>query len=277
MARGLFHGRRADVGAGTQDQAYGLAYMNPLSWGVSSYGPVSYMCLGQDLTDAEMAARAYFPALSTLMQVTIQNVDRPPDLKPLVELIEQQWRASWPETARAWADGVVIRAHVRTQQRENDAYFVVITKHAEANYDGAIFRDGRTALVMGVFTPVGKLDEGHPGFVPILNNLRVNPQWKQLERQWWATRLRQPRPAGGRCGRGRYLDRGHDVRKLETARRHEGCGPRQVDQRHLGSPAVADALGRHRVAEPELQLRVGIAERGDHPDQQRQFQPDAGV
>lgn len=194
---GCFTGAALMWGAGTQDQAYGLAYMNPLSWGVSSYGPVSYMCLGQDLTDAEMAARAYFPAISPLMQVTIQNVDRPLELKPLVELIEQQWRASWPETAKAWADGVVIRAHVRTQQRENDAYFVVITKHAEANYDGAIFRDGRTALVMGVFTPVGKLDEGHPGFAPILNNLRVNPQWKQLERQWWATRLRQPRPAGG--------------------------------------------------------------------------------
>ncbi len=191
---GCFTGAGLMWGTGTQDEAYGLAFMDPLSWGMSTNGPVGYMCLGQDLTDAEMVSRAYFQAISGTMQVTIRDVQRAPELEPLTQLIGQAWRASWPASAKAWVDGVVIRAHVRTQQRENDAYIVVVTKHAEANYSGAVYRDGRTAMIMGIFTPVGKLDEGHPGFAPIINNLRVNPQWKQLETQWWVNKLNQPRP-----------------------------------------------------------------------------------
>ncbi|AHD03114.1 hypothetical protein [Leisingera methylohalidivorans] len=191
---GCFTGAGLIWGTGTQDEAYGLAFMDPLSWGMSTDGPAGYMCLGEDLTDAEMVSRAYFQAIATTLQVTIQDVQRAPELEPLTQLIGQAWRASWPATAKVWVDGVVIRAHVRTQQRENDAYFVVITKHAEANYSGAVYRDGRTAIIMGIFTPVGKLDEGHPGFAPIINNLRVNPQWKHLEQKWWEIKLRQPRP-----------------------------------------------------------------------------------
>lgn len=191
---GCFTGAGLMWGTGTQDEAYGLAFLDPLSWGMSTNGPVGYMCLGQDLTDAEMVSRVYFQAISNAMQVTIKDVQRAPELEPLTQLIGQAWRASWPASAKVWVDGVVIRAHVRTQQRENDAYIVVITKHAEANYSGAVYRDGRTAMIMGIFTPVGKLDEGHPGFAPIINNLRVNPQWKQLEHQWWVNKLNQPRP-----------------------------------------------------------------------------------
>lgn len=197
---GCFTGAEMMWGTGTQNEGYGIAFMDPISWGMSSTGPVRYMCLGQDLTDAEMVARTYFQAISGAMQVDIEDVQRAPELEPVVQLIGEGWRAGWPSSTNVWVDGVLVRARVRTQTRENDAYFVVISKHAEATHSGIQIRDGRTALILGIFTPVGKLDEGHPGFASVLNNLRANPQWKQLEQQWWVAKLQQPRPSGGGSG-----------------------------------------------------------------------------
>lgn len=198
---GCFTGAQLMWGAGTPDEAYGIAFLDPISWGMSTNGPVGYMCLGLDLTDAEMAARAYFQALSGTMQITIQDIQRPPEIAPLTQSIGQAWRAGWPASANVWVDGVVIRAHVRTQTGENEAYVLFITKHAEAQYaGGAVYRDGRTALILAALTPVGMLDQGHPGFAPIINNLRVNPQWQQIERQWWINKLNQPRPNAGGGG-----------------------------------------------------------------------------
>lgn len=189
--QGCFTGARLIWGAGTPDEAYGMAFMDPISWGMSSYGPSRYMCLPMDLTDAEAAARAYFDAISGALQVSITDMQRAPDIQPLVDAVGRVWNVSNVPGVRTWADGVVVTARVKTAERENDAAFIVVTKHIENQVDAStVFRDGRTALVLGFFTPVGKLEAGHPGFGVIMNNLRANPQWQQIEAQWWSTKIR---------------------------------------------------------------------------------------
>lgn len=203
---GCFTGARLIWGTGTEDEKYGIAFLDPVSWGVSTIGPSRYMCLQQDLTDAEMVMRAFFQMVSQVMQVTNIEVSRPPEIKPITDAIGQAWQRSWQMNGtptNAWADGVVIKARVRSQTAENDAYFVAFTKHSESNLGGAIFRDGRTVMIIGAFTPVGKLEEGHPGFAQVLNNLRVNPQWQQVEAQWMAARVQTARNANAAAARAR--------------------------------------------------------------------------
>lgn len=194
---GCFTGAKLVWGAGTQDEAYGVAFLDPMSWGVSNSGPVRFMCLQQDLTDAEAVMRSYFQVISGVLQVEILDVQRPPEIKPVTDMIAQGWQRSWQGgggmTAKTWADGIVIKARVKSATSENDAYVMAFTKHVEASYGQTTFRNGRTAMVISVFTPLGQLDQGHPGFAPILNNLRVNPQWQQVEAQWWSQKLRAGR------------------------------------------------------------------------------------
>ena len=185
---GCFTGARLIWGTGTQDEAYGMAFMDPISWGMSTNGPSRYMCLPQDLTDAEMVMRAYFQAISANLQVSIKDVQRPQELQPMAQMFGQAWKQSWPQ-ANAWVDAIVVRAQVQSSTRSNDAYFIVVTKHVEAQYGQTTIRDGRTAMILGIFTPVGELDKGHPGFAAIMNNLRSNPQWQQVEAQWWAQKM----------------------------------------------------------------------------------------
>ncbi len=188
-----FTGARLVWGAGTADQRYGMAFMDPVSWGMTSNGPSRHLCMPMDLTDAEMVMRAYFDAISATMQVTIRDVQRPAELQPLLDMVGGPWKAAWSH-AQAWVDGVVIEAGVQTSTGQHDAYFVAVTKHAQASHGQITARDGATALVMTFVTPPGELENGHPAFGAILNNLRVNPQWKQIEAQWWSQRLRQERP-----------------------------------------------------------------------------------
>lgn len=198
---GCFTGAKLVWGAGTKDETYGVAFMDPMSWGVSNSGPVRFMCLQQDLTDAEAVMRAYFQAVSSVMQVQILDVQRPQEIQPVTQMIGQNWQRSWQGggmMAKTWADGVLIKARVKSSSGENDAYVMAFTTHVESRYGQTMFRNGRTAMVVSLFTPVGKLEEGHPGFAPILNNLRVNPQWRKVEAQWWSQKLRTPRP--GRAG-----------------------------------------------------------------------------
>lgn len=197
---GCFTGARLVWGTGTPDDQYGIVFLDPMSWGMTSYGPSQYRCLPQDLPDAETAMRAYFQVISELMQVKIKTVQRPPDLQPLIDGFAQGWTTNVPN-ARTWVDGVVITATTTSETGANDAYILAITKHMEGGAGGSMFRTGQTAIVIGLYTPVGKLEEGHPAFGPILNNLQVNQQWQQLEAQWmrqyWASVLRRPNPPSG--------------------------------------------------------------------------------
>ncbi|MEL6208909.1 MAG: hypothetical protein AAFR44_01755, partial [Pseudomonadota bacterium] len=219
---GCFTGARLIWGAGTQDEAYGIAFMDPLSWGMSTIGPSRYMCLGQDMTDAETVMRTYFGALGGGLQVTVTDVQRPPEIQPLLDSITRASQTGFAGS-RTWADGVLVSAHVRSPTRENDAYFLVLTRHIENTFDaGTTFRDGRTAMILGVFTPVGKRDEGHPAFAAILNNLRVNPQWQQVEAQWWAQKLRQNRPQPGQAVTAKAGDTSIGDMMFESWQRREG-------------------------------------------------------
>ena len=195
--QGCFTGARLIWGAGTADEKYGVAFLDPMSWGMSTIGPSRYMCLPLDMTDAETAMRAYFDAISSALQVSITDVLRPAEIQPLIEATARANQTNLPNV-KTWADGVVITARVKSATQENDAYFLVITKHIENHIDANhVFRDGRTALVLGVFTPVGELEVGHPGFAAIFNNLRVNPRWQQVEAEWWRQKLKS---SGGGSG-----------------------------------------------------------------------------
>lgn len=186
-----FTGAKLIWGAGLKDETYGLAFLHPMSWGMSNQGPARFMCLPQDLTDAEMASRSYFQAVSHALQVQIKSVERPKDLAPFLDPVRQSWQASWAgNPAQAWVDGVVITADVATETSKNDGYFLIITKHVEMHYGQTVFRVGRTEMILGLFTPPGKLEKGHSAFGAILNNLRVNPQWQQVEAKWWSQKVR---------------------------------------------------------------------------------------
>ncbi|MEP3276644.1 MAG: hypothetical protein ABJN26_09835 [Stappiaceae bacterium] len=199
-AGGCFTGGQLIWGAGLKDQSYGLAFLDPLSWGATSFGPARNVCLQQDLPDAEAAARAFLQAISQGLRTEVKQVLRPPELAPLVETFSKAYISNLPGV-RTWVDGVVVTVSAQSQGVKNDGAFVFITHHIEGKAavgnTASQFRTGRTVIALGLFTPPGKLEAGHPAFGVILNNLRANPQWQQVVAKWWADRSRANRPAPG--------------------------------------------------------------------------------
>lgn len=198
---GCFTGARLVWGTGTPDDSYGIVFLDPMSWGVTTYGPSQFKCLPQDLPDTESVMRAYFQIISGMMQVTIKEIQRPPELEPVIASFAQNWVTN-AANARAWVDGALITASTQSETGQNDAHILAITKHMEGQADASSgFRFGETGVIIALYTPPGKLEEGHPAFGQILNNLRVNPQWQQVEAQWlqqyWKTVLRRPTPVSG--------------------------------------------------------------------------------
>lgn len=104
---------------------------------------------------------------------------------------------------RKWADGVALRLRTRSDSQTSDSAFVAITIHWAARLEGGSgisseVRGGYLLLAIGLSTPVGKLDRGHPGFGTVFGNLRVNPEWHRKVQRWLADyfRPRKSSPVG---------------------------------------------------------------------------------
>ena len=182
---GCFTGAQMNWGAGNEDQSYGMAVMDPMSWGVSTSGPAAGSCMQQDLPDAEAAARAYLKIFEPKIRFGVKKVERPPELEPFKQMIE---RASPPNTlpgVRQWVDAVLVTGSSQSDEGDGAAAFIFVTGHTEGSVGPFGYRTGRTAMVLGFFTPVGKIEEGHPGFGAVMNNMRFNPDWQRGVSQWW--------------------------------------------------------------------------------------------
>lgn len=202
---GCYTGGQLIWSVATPDQSYGLAFFDPLSWGVSSYGSAGNLCVQQDLPDAEAAARAYLQNLGQHMQVDLKQIERPPEIKPLVDVFASVPVSILPGVS-ILVDGVVASFTAESGGVRNDVALVLISRHTNATSTAGgsqyQFRIGRTALVLALFTPEGKLEEGHPAFGVILNNLRATPEWLQVTAKWWADRGRNQRPTSGTASSG---------------------------------------------------------------------------
>ncbi len=202
-ANGCHRGPQLVWGAGSNDDRYGFALLPKISWGATNYGPSSVGCIPEDLTDAEMALRAYLRYLPDL-QAEIVKVERPPELQALV----QQLAASFPpptvQGTQMWVDGIVATASGVLEGRQSDMAFIVVTNHFEGvTPDGfgqggmLISRNGNMGFLLAVSTPPGELETGHPALGVVMGNLRENPQWRRNVNQWFASQRRPNSPSAG--------------------------------------------------------------------------------
>ena len=190
-----FTGARLIWRAMSPDEAYSVAYLDPISWGVTSVGPARYRCLQTDLPDARSVMEAYLQVISNALQsqgVTVEVLEylKPPELAPIINVFAQSWRSDTPGS-QAWTDGIVVRTRIVANGTPPDGLSFAVTNHLAFNGSAGSFRAGQSAMIFGLSTPQGKLEEGHPGFGVILNNLRPNPQWQQIENQWWRQKVAQ--------------------------------------------------------------------------------------
>ncbi|MEL7343287.1 MAG: hypothetical protein AAFN59_00320, partial [Pseudomonadota bacterium] len=187
-AQGCFTGARLIWGAASQDEQYGVAFLDPMSWSVNALGTPGPGCLQLDLTDAEAVMQAYFQIISSVVQVDIQKVERPEELRPIYESYNATWQTTLPNS-NAWTDAVAITARATSETSQNDAQIIAVTHHLELYQNQQLqARSGRTGIIIALTTPVGALDQGHPAFGVIMNNLQTNPQWQQARAQWWAAK-----------------------------------------------------------------------------------------
>ncbi len=202
-ASGCHKGPQLVWGAGSNDDRYGFALLPTISWGATNYGPSSVGCIKEDLTDAEMALRAYLRYLPAL-QAEIVKVERPPEIQALVQQLGAMVSGQTVPGLQAWADGVVATGRAVLEGRPSDVAFIVVTSHFEgATPDGygqggmLISRNGNMAFLLAVSTPPGELENGHPALGVVMGNLRENPQWRQRVNQWFASQRRPNTPSIG--------------------------------------------------------------------------------
>lgn len=184
-----FTGARLVWGATSPDKAYSVSFLDPVSWGVTSAGPATYRCVQADLADAEAVTRQYLdlaagPLNAQGVTMELREIDRPAELRPLVETVARNWVTTVPG-AQAWSDGAMARTRMMAEGQPLDGALVVVTNHLAYSGPAGGFRAGQSALIVGFTTPRGKLEQGHPGFAAILNNLRADPAWVQIEARWW--------------------------------------------------------------------------------------------
>lgn len=202
-ANGCHRGGELIWGASSPDDAYGIGFAPPISWGASNYGGTATGCLQMDLPDAASAAQAYLQ-LSPDLQAKVLGVEQNADMATLVRQLSSQI-VPLPNV-QSWVDGVVLRISVVDEGRPAEAFFITLTHHwRAATPDGwgqggmLISTGGVMEFALVVKAPPGKLDAGHPGFDAILGNLRADPRWNQRVAQWWASQ-RRPVSTGGGAG-----------------------------------------------------------------------------
>lgn len=192
-----FRSQRLIWGAGTSDESFGMVFLDPLSWGVSNFGPVGSACLQQDLVDAEAVARSYLQMLSGQINNQITEVHQPAEVEALVRLFRQTHPPMNLPGTRTWFDGVAVNFTSESEGVSNDGVMILVSRHDEASSQNAMghsgFRMGQTMMVLVMTTPRGHLEAGHPAFGVILNNIQPDPQWSRAVAQWHAAQ----RPAPG--------------------------------------------------------------------------------
>jgi len=197
-----FRSQRLIWGAGSPDQSHGIAFLDPLSWGASNFGPVQSACLQQDLSTAESVARTYLQMLSPTVQSQVTDVQRPPEVDALIKTFERTSPLPRTPGSRSWYDGVAVSFSSVSEGVRNDGVMILISRHDEASAQSAMgtsqFRIGQTMMVLAITTPPGELDAGHPAFGVILNNIQPDPSWSQNMARWNASQRRVPvQPGSG--------------------------------------------------------------------------------
>jgi len=97
---------------------------------------------------------------------------------------------------RQWIDGVAVEFSAEADGVRNDGVMILISSHREARSQNAMgtsrFRIGQTELIVVFSTPPGKLEESHPAFGVILNNIQPDPQWSRAVAQWHRSQRSAP-------------------------------------------------------------------------------------
>lgn len=181
-------------GASSPDDAYGIGFAPPISWGASNYGGSATGCLQADLPDAVSVVKAYLQ-LAPELQAQVLGVERNADIEQLVRQASAQI-AHLPNT-QSWVDGAVVRISVVEDGRPAEAFFITLTYHWRTATPDGFGQGGMLVAAGGVMefalivkAPPGKLDAGHPGFDAVLGNLRADPRWTRMVAQWWASQQR---------------------------------------------------------------------------------------
>ena len=200
---GCYHGPRLIWSVTSPDGLYSLAFPMPPTWSASNRGPAGIGCMAMDLTDAGAMMQGYLQA-SGMAGVRITGVERTPELGQVAQMVLSNFGAM-PNT-RQWVDAAAVLTSVSVQGRALENAFLAITHHYEivtpdplAPGNPMMMRGGTALVLIGMTTPAGRLDEGHPAFAVMLNNMRENPDWARRVQQWRA-RQTGAAPAGGSDG-----------------------------------------------------------------------------
>lgn len=201
---GCYKGGHLVWEAKSPDKTYSVAFFPPISWSMSNRGPGGTGCLQMDLTDSEQMMRGYLQ-LAGVPGARITSVERPPELTQMVQMAMRPFLASGFGGQQRWVDAAVVVTRATIEGIDYDTAFVVSSLHFQITTPDPlnpgspmIARGGNAGMVLALSTPVGKLDDGHPAFSVILQNLRENPSWSRAVAQWWARQNRQPsQPSGG--------------------------------------------------------------------------------
>ncbi len=196
-----FRSQRLVWGAGTPDQSYGIAFMDPINWGANNFGQPPAACIQRDLPNAESVARAYLQLFSEQIRTQITQIERPPEVEALIAMYQRMNPPMNLPNARQWFDGVAVEFTSEADGVRNDGIMILISSHGEGQSQNAMgtshFRIGHTELVLVLSTPPGQLEAGHPAFGVILNNIQPDPRWQQAVAQWHGAQRPAPGQPGG--------------------------------------------------------------------------------
>lgn len=205
-ANGCHKGGHLVWEAMSPDEGYSISFLPPVSWSASNRGAVGIGCLNMDLTDAEQMMRGYLQ-VAGLPGAAVTGVERPADVTQMAQTMMAPFLTGSLPGQQRWVDAVVLKTRATLEGRDYDSAIIAISLHYQITTPDPLFpgnpmiaRGGNAGLILALSTPVGKLEQGHPAFPVILQNLRANPAWNRAVAQWWARQNRRPGGSGSGGG-----------------------------------------------------------------------------
>ena len=209
---GCRQGPRIEWAAHSPDKLYSVSMLPTFTWGWTQ-GGVAAGCVRGNFQDAEQAVRYLFDNAPGL-QTKILDVSRPPELRPIADMMTKQAQAGMA-MGRAMADVALIKVRANDGDVETDSYLIAISSHYETSMPdgwGGVMTSGggQLAALIGMSTPVGKLDDYHPAIPLIMSNFRVNERWNRDVLNWWAD-LRRRRGEAFRAATASIAETNSDI------------------------------------------------------------------
>ncbi|MEM9173353.1 MAG: hypothetical protein AAGA84_11690 [Pseudomonadota bacterium] len=197
-AYGCMKGPKVVWSAHSPDKQHAVTMLPTYNWSWSTYGGAQTGCVNAQIQDAEHAVRFLLSNMPDIKS-EILDVQRPAELKPFLDAMQQQIR-NIGAIGQHWADMVVVTVRADDGEVKSDSYLIAMTTHwqnstpdgwgAGGTLDAG---GGHLAFLLALSTEQGKLDEGHPGIPTVMNNFKWDPKWQQRTNAWW---LEEHRKAG---------------------------------------------------------------------------------